>query len=253
MFVSTQLIHIDTDAIFDMIYPLSAFENCKLTMQEFKKAVAKEAEEDCRDEDKLLAANMEAACMYMLDTLNEPVSVDYAYRINELLTIGRVTGDLKRDYEIGFEDLEYIKILKEHEFDFSGYDLKRIIPAIPAIEELEGSMNITEKEYKAIIMNASLKDYETYAYQCFMPMIRSQYFKKSNIITGALIVCKIVLQTKAHLMFIESKHAYQLAQILLECIYQNEDEPFQKFIAIMEQHHIEMSQKNNVKVMIHYE
>lgn len=253
MFTSTKLIHIDTEAINHMIYPLAGFENMKLSYEEFKQALMGEYEDSWDQEDILFAKNLETASMYMLDTLDEEVSVEYAYRINELLTNGRIKNGLKRDFEITEEDLEYIKILRECDYDLSNYDLTKIVPSIPAMGELDEYMNISRQTYQNIVNEVITQKYEGFAYQCFMPMICKQYFKKSNIITGALIVCKIVLQAKEHLMFIEESHRIDLAKVLLDCIYYKDDSRFQHFIDIMVKHRVEMESKSSVKVMIHYD
>jgi len=253
MFASTKLIHIDYAAINNMIYPLMSFENNKLTFEEYKNVLAGKIEDHYDAEDVRLAQNLEAACTYMLDTLNEPVSAEYAHRINEILTQDRVKDGQIRNSEIDVEDLEYIKILRACEFDLSGFDLSTIVPGIAEADYLDQYMNISEKEYSDIIHGIGKMTDEQYAYQCFMPMIRQQYFKKSNIITGAVIVCKIVLQARSHLMFIEPKHKLDLGRVLLECIYHKKDDNFQYFVSIMTKHRVEINQKNNVKVMIHYE
>ena len=252
MFTSTNLIHVDTEAIYNMIYPLMAFENCKLSFEEFKRVIQGEDIEECKEEDLLLARNLQTACIYMFDTLNDQVNVEFAYQINEILTRGRITGEQKRDFEIGVEDLEYIQILRDCNYDLSNYDLTKVVPPIPSDSYLDGFMNVSKETYQSVISNLIWNQQEGFAYRCFMPMIRSQYFKKSNMITGALIVCKIVLRAKYHLMFIESKNRLDLAVALLDCIYSNSDLPFHKFVDIMVDHRVEMSAQNSVKVMIHY-
>lgn len=253
MFASTKLIHIDMEAIYNMIYPLAGFENIKLSYEEFKRVLLGEYEDEWDREDVLLARNLETACMYMLDTLNEEVSVDYAYRINELLTNGRIENEQKRDYEITAEDLEYIQILRHSGYDLHDYELSQIVPPIPEQNALDDYMNVSKEIYKNIIHEVATQHYEGYAYSCFMPMIRTQYFKKSNIITGALIVCKIVLQAREHMMFINAEHRIDLAKVLLDCIYYKDDNRFQHFVDIMVKHHVEMDKKSSVKVMIHYD
>ena len=253
MFASTKLIHIDYEAINNMIYPLLAFENNQLTFDEFKKVLSEEVHEGCSEEDVRLALNMEAACTYMLDTLNEPVNVEYAVKINEILTQGRVTGNVVRDHEIEVEDLEYIKILRNCGYDLSAYDLSTLVPGIPNPDDMNQYMNITEKEYSDMIHGYGNLTDEKYGYNCFVPMIRQQYFKKSNIVTGAIIVCKIVLQARSRLMFIRPEHKFDLALALLETIYYKEDKNFKRFVDIMSKHRVDMNQKSSVKVMIHYE
>lgn len=253
MFTSTKLIHLDYTAINNMVYPLMALENSKLTFEEYKKVLAGEIKDCYDEEDVRLAMNLEAACTYMLDTLNDPVNEEYVHQINEILTQDRVTDGLVRDYAIGIEDLEYIKILRACQFDFSDYDLAALVPKIPEQRALQSYLNLSKKEYYDIIHGVGKMTDEQFAYQCFVPMIRQQYFKKSNLLTGAVIVCKIVLQARSHLMFIEPKHKLDLAKVLLECIYYNKEDSFQQFVSIMTKHRVEMTQESSVKVMIHYE
>lgn len=252
MFTSSNLLHINIDSIYQVVYPLAAYDGCCVSYEEFVKIAEGYGTNDFPKEEVLLIRNITDAFIFMLQTLNTPVSMDYITEINKIITKERITGGQVRSNKIGLDDLEIIKILKSCNYDLTEYEnLESIVPDIPDKHCLDKYVNIPDSEYERMVRNSLLKRHEVYAYDCFMPMIREQYFKKSNIITGAIIVCKIVLRTKLFLVIVKPEHKLDLAVALLDSIYYKEDSYFKRFVIIMTKNRIEAQNKSIPEVIIH--